>query len=55
MKIISPSEAEIENTLSDCAEIVDTVGTKYPGMAYEQGISDTIRWILGEDTNPMDN
>jgi len=37
-------EVEIELALRN----LDTERTKYPGMTYEQGIEESLRWVLGE-------
>lgn len=30
-------------------------GSNWPGMSYEQGVENTLRWVLGDsDTAPMD-
>lgn len=46
------SEREIEDLLYDARAVEET---KYPGMSYEEGIKDALKWALGQtDENPLD-
>lgn len=47
LKVV-PSDSEIESEYDTACEAA-TGETKWPGMSYEQGVQDTLRWILGED------
>lgn len=38
------SKKEVEEALSN----VDTEVSEYPGMTYEQGVEETLLWVLGE-------
>ena len=39
--------------IDDYLRTVDDVATsKYPGMTYEQGIVEALRWVLGEQDEP---
>lgn len=50
---IKPSEAEINEVLNQVGEKIDEGGSRFPGMSFEQGVQDGIRWVLGEtDDNP---
>lgn len=51
--IIARNEAEIEAVLQR-AEDAREEGSKYPGMSFEQGITDFYGWLVGDyDENPM--
>lgn len=41
------TKGEIEGALVGVAD-ADTQGSKYPGMTYEQGIAEALRWVLGD-------
>lgn len=38
-------EQQIEEVLR---KVDSTGGTKYPGMTYEEGVEEALRWVLGE-------
>ncbi len=46
-----PAAAEIDDVLIWCFEAMDN-GSHFPGMTYEQGVDDAIRWMQGEGTRP---
>lgn len=49
------SDEEIEETM---AKAIDASHKKsqYPGMSYEKGVADALRWLLEEDeNNPMED
>ena len=46
-----PSEDEIEDQISAADTTMDT-GSVYPGMTYEQGVSDALGWGIGEEDDP---
>ena len=38
-----------EREISDAISNVDDIGSsQYPGMTYEQGVTEALRWVLGE-------
>lgn len=46
-------ESEVEALLD---EVDDTGPSKWPGMTYEQGVANTLRWVLDQtDENPMED
>lgn len=48
------TEKQLEDLSDKASEIINSTGTKYSGMTYEQGIRDTIDWILGNsDDEPL--
>lgn len=44
-------EEEVNNLLNKCSAAEDSGESRYPGMSYEQGIQDAIRWLT-EETEP---
>jgi hypothetical protein len=51
-----PSDAEIDAAQNAANESVDEGKSNWPGMSYEQGVSNTIAWMKGEsDENPMED
>jgi hypothetical protein len=47
------SDQEIADLENSAAE-GETDGTQFPGMNYEQGILETLRWLRGDtDNSPM--
>lgn len=54
-KLTKPTEDEITETLYKCFDQDSLGGSKWPGMTYEQGVIAALRWIRGEDSNPMED
>lgn len=53
---IRRTDDEIDGVLNAVADVQDSGSTKWPGMSYEQGVENALRWVLGEiDDNPMDD
>ena len=53
---VEKEEQEIDDVLNKCDEQEDLGSSKWPGMTYEQGVAQGIRWVLGHwDTNPMED
>jgi hypothetical protein len=50
-----PTDDEINEVLNLCSAQADEGRSKYPGMTYEQGIEAAIRWMQGDDSNPMED
>ena len=51
MPVIARTAKQIDEVL---AKIDETEASAYPGMSYEQGISEALRWVLGEqDEAPL--
>ena len=44
---LSRSEEEINEQLNKASDGMDN-GSKYPGMSFEEGVSEAIRWIIGD-------
>ena len=52
MAVVRSTE-EIEAVKAE-AEKAQAKGTKYPAMTYEDGVTETLRWLTGEtDASPM--
>lgn len=46
---------EIDALINACSEILDSDGSKFPGMSYEDGVRAAIEWIVGDDdANPLE-
>jgi hypothetical protein len=53
---LARTDSEIDDQLNKTAEAVDDGSTKWPGMSYEQGVENAIRWITGQsDDVPMED
>lgn len=50
---MEPTQKEIDDTLDLCGESRDN-GSKYPGMTYEDGVDAAIRWMQGDQENPLE-
>jgi hypothetical protein len=52
---VKQSDEDIARLENEAAEAEDN-GSKFPGMSYEQGIMETLRWLQGDsDDFPMDD
>lgn len=50
------SADEIDDVLNRCADQENAGGSAWPGMTYEQGVSNALRWAVGHtDDNPMED
>jgi hypothetical protein len=38
--------------MAEADEAMDE-GSKWPGMTYEQGVAEALRWVLGMSGNPL--
>lgn len=48
-----PTKDEIEGVIADADAAMDE-GTRWPGMTYEQGAAEALRWVIGQnDKNPL--
>jgi hypothetical protein len=45
--VVARPDAEIDEVLNLAADQEDKGGTAYPGMSFEQGVSQGIRWVTG--------
>ena len=50
---IVKEDDEINDLLNAIAETQDSVGTKFSGMSYEDGIEATIKWLIESDAEPI--
>ena len=41
------TEDQIDDVISEAYEIKDTVGTKWRGMTYEDGVTAALEWVTG--------
>lgn len=49
-------EKQIDEAINKCMEQEEKGGSKWPGMTYEQGVSEALRWMTGAtDDNPMED
>lgn len=49
------TDDEIQDVIAKAME-AEEGGSKWPGMTYEQGVSEALRWAIGEsDDNPMED
>lgn len=53
MYIINRTDGEIDDVMNRCANQTDRGGSAYHGMTYEEGISDAINWLTGDDPEPL--
>ncbi len=51
----APSDEEIDDVLNGCMKAENSGSSKWPGMRYEQGVVAAIRWMRGEEQNPLDD
>jgi hypothetical protein len=48
------SEEELDAVLNEAYEIKNTIGTRWRGMSYEDGVIAAIEWMRGDrDESPM--
>lgn len=43
-----PTEEQLDDALNTAYEIKDEMGSKWPGMSYEDGVIATIEWVKGD-------
>jgi len=51
---IEVSDTQIDDVLNQCAQSENTGSSKFPGMTYEQGVKYAIKWMIGDEPNPLD-
>ena len=51
----TPTQDQIDDVLNKCAEQADEGGSRWPGMSYEEGVAEAIRWMQGDGPNPMED
>lgn len=47
-----PNRDEMLDVIADADTAMDE-GSKWPGMSYEQGVAEALRWVLGDGQNPL--
>lgn len=47
----TPTQQEIEDQANAAVEQMD-MGSKWPGMSYEQGVANALNWVLGNESMP---
>jgi hypothetical protein len=53
MYTVERTDDEIDSLRNAVSEQIEKGRTRYHGLTYEQGIEDSIRWLLGEtDEHP---
>ena len=48
---IEQTDDMINDLLDDCADAEASGTSRFPGMIYEQGILEAIKWLIGESTD----
>ena len=43
------TKQEIDDVLNQAAEQQDEGGSRFPGMTYEDGLANALRWVIGDD------
>lgn len=50
------TQEEIDEQLNKAADVADSGISQWPGMTYEQGVDNALRWVTGQvDDRPMDD
>ena len=53
MRVLQRSEREVEEVHARALDGV-AEGSRFPGLSYEEGVDNTIRWLTGEsDEEPI--
>lgn len=52
---MTPTSKEINAVLNQCDEQENAGTSLYPGMTYEQGVAAAIKWMEGNEPNPMED
>ena len=53
---IEVSEKEIDDIINQIHEIKNSIGTKYRGMSYEDGLMAMLDWLTGnDDAHPLND
>jgi len=48
-----PKQKEIDEVMNEFCEAENFGTSKFPGMTYEQGVQNAIKWMTGEGENPL--
>lgn len=49
---LARTDSQINEQLNRAIEVVDGGSTNWPGMSYEQGVDNALRWITGQTDDP---
>jgi len=52
---MAPSKDQIYEVIDTCMQREDEGTTAWPGMTYEQGVANALRWALGEGETPLED
>jgi hypothetical protein len=53
---VTRTEDEVNEQVNAASEAMDTNGSRWPGMSYEQGVDAALRWVMGwSDDKPMED
>jgi hypothetical protein len=56
METVQRSDDEINEVLNKADDVLETGRSRYPGMTYEEGVANAIRWLLGHhEDNPIED
>ena len=47
-----PTREDIDQQLDIAMKQVDAGGSLFPGMSYEEGVNNTLSWMLGDYSDP---
>lgn len=54
MSRIVRTQIELDDLWARAWESIEQGTTVFPGMTYEEGVSATLAWLVGDDSDPMD-
>lgn len=54
---LARTEEEIDELLNECSDQIEKGGSKFPGMTYEEGIENALRWVIdgGWKVHPLED
>lgn len=52
--LLAPRYPELITQLDAAFALTERLDTEYPDNSYEEGVLDTLRWLLGEGAAPLD-
>ncbi len=53
-RIMYRSQEEVDRVLNWAADAADKGVNHFPGMTYEQGVENGIRWVIGDNNDAPD-
>ena len=54
MSRVIRTQNELDDLRARAWESIEQGTTVFPGMTYEEGVSATLAWLVGDDSDPMD-